>query len=180
MFHVFPTRVRSGLNLKTVFQFSKPILGATVLYVCLPKSFISPFQVRKARAYIFTSIFGLSSSLFLDLYLMCCDWTVKYLDCCLGVNLWLLQGETEARLVTFAQARLTHPGETCRNRPGLHSNSRSSGELLFWARHYLAQATDARLSENAWKPWCATVVLAQARNLTFGRGVVSLRREELA
>ena len=35
--------------------------------------------------------------------------------------------------------------------PGSHSNSRSGGEFLFWARNYLAQAREARLSENAWE-----------------------------
>jgi len=72
-------------------------------------------------------------------------------------------GRTVARPVTLAQARLTHPGKTCRSRPGLHSNSCSGGELLFWARHYLAQARDIRLCKNAWEPVCAAVVLAQAR-----------------
>ena len=87
---------------------------------------------------------------------------------------------TVARHITLAQARLTRPGETCKNRPGLPLNSCSGRELLFWARHYLAQARDARLSENAWKPWCVAAILAQARNLTFGRGVVSLKRGGLA
>jgi len=105
---------------------------------------------------------------------------MKCLDCCLGCEKVVVAWRTMARPVTLAQARLTRLGETCRSRPGLHSNSHSGGELLFWARHYLAQARNARLSENVWEPWCVVVVLAQARNLTFGRGVVSLRRGGLA
>ena len=97
-----------------------------------------------------------------------------------GCECVAVAGRTMVRPVTLVQARLTHQGETCRNRPRLPSNSRSGGELLFWARHYLGQARDARLSENAWKPWCVAAFLAQANNLTFGRGVVSLRRGRLA
>jgi len=98
-------------------------------------------------------------------------------NACIVVCVWNCGccGEV-ARLVTLAQAILTRVGETCISRPGLHSNFCSGGELLFWARHYLTQARDVCLCENAWKPWCAAAVLAQARNPTFGRGVVSLRR----
>jgi len=53
-------------------------------------------------------------------------------------------------------------------------------KLLFWARHYFVQARDAHLSEKVWEPWHVAPVLAQARNLTFRRGVVSLRRGGLA
>ena len=42
-------------------------------------------------------------------------------------------------------------------------------KLLFWVRHYLAQARDARLSENAWESWHVAPVLVQARNFTFRR-----------
>jgi len=83
-------------------------------------------------------------------------------------------GRTVARPVALAQARLSRPGETCRSRPGLHSNSCSSGKLLFWVRHYLAQARDSRLSENVWGPWCATAILAQAKGgLAQAREVMS-------
>ena len=43
-------------------------------------------------------------------------------------------GRTMARFIALAQARLTHPGETCRNRSRLYSNSCSGSKLLFWAR----------------------------------------------
>jgi len=80
----------------------------------------------------------------------------------------------------------TRPSEPVSPRRDLHEQARAALELLlrrkllFWARHHLAQARDARLSEHAWKPWHVASVLAQARNLTFGRGVVSLKREGLA
>jgi len=75
-------------------------------------------------------------------------------------NIYMWQGETVARSDTLTQANLSRLGETCRNRPGLHSSSRSGEKLLFWVRHYLAHTKDARLSENAWKPWYVAPVLA--------------------
>jgi len=50
----------------------------------------------------------------------------------------------------------------------------------FWAKGGLAQARRARLSEIAWRPWLVAIVSAQARGLTFGQGVVSLRQGGLA
>jgi len=85
-----------------------------------------------------------------------------------------IAGRIVARSVALTQARLTRPGETCRNKPGLPSNSRSGEELLFWAGHYLTQARDARLSENAREPWYPAAFLDQARNLTFRRGTSPL------
>jgi len=40
-------------------------------------------------------------------------------------------GRTMARSDTLAQASLSRIGETCRSRPGSHSNSCSGEELLF-------------------------------------------------
>ncbi|QCE13652.1 hypothetical protein DEO72_LG11g647 [Vigna unguiculata] len=165
MFHVFPTRVRSGLNLKTVFQFSKPILGATVLYVCLPKSFISPFQVRKARAYIFTSIFGLSSSLFLDLYLMC--WRNRGETCYFRPSETDsprrdVQKQTRVTLELSLKRRALVLSEALSRSGDRRSPKRERVEALvcncclspgeephLWARGGLAQARRARLSEHA-------------------------------
>jgi len=60
-------------------------------------------------------------------------------------------GRTMMSIDTLAQARLSRPGETSRNRPGSYSSSHSGEELLFWARWCLAQARGARLSENLWE-----------------------------
>ena len=75
-----------------------------------------------------------------------------------------------ARFDTLAQASLSRLGETCRNKPELHSSSRSGGSSCFergtisLRRETLAEAR-TRESLGLVAP-----VLAQARNLTFVRG----------
>jgi len=57
------------------------------------------------------------------------------------------------------EARHTHPSEPVSPRQDLQGQIRAALELslrrklFFWARHYLAQARDARLSEDAWELW---------------------------
>jgi len=108
-------------------------------------------------------IFGLFRVCWVFVWTVCC---CEYANCFVllfGCENMVVTWRTVARSIALAQARLTRPGEICKSRPGLHTNSRSVGELLFWVRQCLAQARGTRLSEKAWKPWGVAAVLAQAR-----------------
>ena len=80
-----------------------------------------------------------------------------------------------ARFDTLVQVSLSRLGDTCRNRSELHLSSRSGRspcferDIISLKRETLAYAR-TRESFGLVAP-----VLAQARNLTFGRGVVVLR-----
>ena len=103
-----------------------------------------------------------------------------YCECmeCLGMLVWIRMGGCCRETVT--RNWCSRPSEPVSPKRELQKQARFTLELslrqkaLIWARWRLAQARGARLSENAWGPWHVAAVLAQVRNLTFGRGVASL------
>jgi len=60
-----------------------------------------------------------------------------------GYECVVVVGRTVAISDVFAQASMSHLGETSRNR--------LRWRALVWARYYLAQARRARLSDDAWE-----------------------------
>jgi len=71
------------------------------------------------------------------------------------------------RLVYLAQATRPRPDETCRDKPRLALELSLKRRAFVWARHHLAQAREARLSENEWGFEVCVAGVAQARELFF-------------
>jgi len=59
-----------------------------------------------------------------------CDECVNDLGLLLGYGYVTVAGKAVARFVNLAQARVTHPGETCRSNQGF-ANPRPGGGLWF-------------------------------------------------
>jgi len=73
-----------------------------------------------------------------------------------GIFVWVWDMTVAGR--NTGEVRHTRPSEPVSPRRDLQEQTRAALELLlkrkllFWARYYLAQARDARLSEDAWEP----------------------------
>ena len=119
----------------------------------MSKCSVSFFQVREARfacsfdfllvVVLFPWLYGLIAILF--------DW--KSAKISFGSNGWLLHTWTMEELGIFAQASESRPSESTRSAPWTCVSCRSSDELLFWVRVYLAQARRSRLSERTRRPY---------------------------
>jgi len=89
--------------------------------------------------------------------------------CMLMFGVWLddCAGWSVTRPVYLAQAIRPRPGETCRDRPRLTLELSLRRRAFVWARHHLAQAREARLSEDEWGLEVCVVGVAQARKPFF-------------
>jgi len=110
----------------------------------------SSFQVREARDFrssLFLACFAIVLC-FVRVWCLC-----KILNVCmLPFRVWLddCAGWSVTRPDDLAQVTRPRPGQTCRNRPRLALELSLKRRAFVWARHHLAQARGARLSEDAW------------------------------
>jgi len=81
------------------------------------------------------------------------------------------------------EVRHTRPSEPVSPRPDLQEQIRAALELslrrkpLFWVRYYLAQARDARLSEDAWELWACCSCFSPGEELhLWARGCLAQGR----
>jgi len=89
--------------------------------------------------------------------------------CIVLFKVWLddCAGWSVTRPVCLAQATGPRLGKTCKDRPRLALELLLRRRAFVWARHHLAQAREARLSEDEWGFEVCAVGVAQVRKPFF-------------
>jgi len=130
--------------------------------VCLylPLAFV---QVREARTLLF-GVMVIILRVFRDFWAYMLLWTYGMV----GIIVWMWK--YGCCRMNSGETRHSRPGETCRNRPKLVLELSRRRRVFVWARHHLAQAREARLSEDAWGLKVCAAWVAQARRIFLGEG----------
>jgi len=114
---------------------------------------LNPFQLREARTLMFVGVIMVVLRLFHDWLSCMLLWMYELVS----IFVWVWNMNVVGR--KSGEVRHTRPSEPVSPRRDLQEQIKAALELslrrkpLFWARHYLAQARDARLSEDAWELW---------------------------
>jgi len=122
--------------------------------------------------FISTMLFFLAT-VFMIRTIMVPLWNIEWMYIVVGVCLDGCAGWTVARPDVLAQVTRPRIGETCRNRPKLALELSLRRRAFVWARHHLAQAREARLSEDAWGLEVCCCMRSLGKEALFGRGAFS-------